>query len=139
MTSAKQGVAASLALARSCHASDAHMREKLVQKLRARSRVSGLANAHSLGRGAAATASGLGRTGLEHPRMYRLTGLEESSPKKDGRTLAVGNRPVNVWINVSRCSTTTQSASAHQQRRKKAIPQNMRPSRRFAWVCVLSL
>eukprot|EP00965_Chrysotila_dentata_P176955 5844396-Pleurochrysis_carterae.AAC.1 len=109
------------------------MRRKFVQELRARSRASGLANAHSPGRGAAATASGSGRKGLEHPRMYKLTGLVESSPKKDGRTLAVGDRPVNVWINVSGCSTTTQSASAHQQRRKKAIPQNMRPSRRFAW------
>eukprot|EP00965_Chrysotila_dentata_P081202 2680665-Pleurochrysis_carterae.AAC.2 len=71
--------------------------------------------------------------------MYRLTGLEESSPKEDGRILVVGNRPVNVRMNVSGCSTTTQSAFVHQQRRKKAIPQNMRPSGRFAWVCVLSL
>eukprot|EP00965_Chrysotila_dentata_P027413 910412-Pleurochrysis_carterae.AAC.1 len=65
--------------------------------------------------------------------MYWLTGLEESSPKKDGRILVVGDKLVNVRMNVSGCSTTTQCAFVHQQRRKKAIPQNMRPSRRFAW------
>eukprot|EP00965_Chrysotila_dentata_P002700 88301-Pleurochrysis_carterae.AAC.1 len=66
-------------------------------------------------------------------------GLEELSPKKHGRSRTEGESPVNSGMNVFGCSTTTQSASVHQQRRKKAIPQNIRPSRRLWCVCALSL
>eukprot|EP00965_Chrysotila_dentata_P076924 2539681-Pleurochrysis_carterae.AAC.1 len=62
-------------------------------------------------------------------------GLEELSPKKDGRSRTEGASPVNSGMNVSGCSTTTQSASVHQQRRKNAIPQNIRPSRRRPKKC----
>eukprot|EP00965_Chrysotila_dentata_P160275 5292594-Pleurochrysis_carterae.AAC.1 len=57
----------------------------------------------------------------------------------DGRRRTDGERPVKWGITVSGCSTTTQSAVAHQQRKKNAMPQNVRPSLRFWWACVLSL
>eukprot|EP00965_Chrysotila_dentata_P020522 679981-Pleurochrysis_carterae.AAC.1 len=47
--------------------------------------------------------------GGEQPRMKRLIGLDEESPKQEGRRRMEGCKPVCVGMTVSGCSTTTQS------------------------------
>eukprot|EP00965_Chrysotila_dentata_P243358 6205371-Pleurochrysis_carterae.AAC.1 len=60
------------------------------------------------------------------PRRKRCTGLRGGSPKWEGLSRAGEGRAKKSGAIMSGCSRTTQSASAHQQRSKKASPQKAR-------------
>eukprot|EP00965_Chrysotila_dentata_P051244 1698761-Pleurochrysis_carterae.AAC.1 len=56
-------------------------------------------------------------------------GLRDESPNWQGRSRAAVGSGRKSGAMVSGCSRTTQSASAHQQRSRKASPQKASPSR----------
>eukprot|EP00965_Chrysotila_dentata_P193020 6175497-Pleurochrysis_carterae.AAC.1 len=96
------------------------------------SRWSALANAHKPWRAAlGCEVETRSKKGARQPRIKRLIGFDELSPKSEGRKRTVGAMPVTAGMMVSGCSTITQSASAHRHRRTSAMPQKARPSRRF--------